>query len=203
MDEVATERRASLRRETRETTIEVELCVDGRGRSEVDTGLGFLDHMLQLFAAHGLFDLKLRARGDLHVDAHHTVEDVGLALGQCFARAMGNCAGIQRMASVYVPLDETLARVVVDVCGRPFALVRANLSGAMAGQVPTALIPHLLEAFAREARITLHAEVLYGEHDHHRAECLFKGLGRALDQATRLDPRLGATIPSTKGTLTG
>ncbi len=195
-------RSASLTRETRETTIEVELAIDGSGKHDVDTGIGFLDHMLQLFAAHGLFDLKLHARGDLEVDAHHTVEDVGLALGQAFARAMGDCAGIRRMASVYVPLDETLARVVVDVCGRPHAVVRAGLSGGMAGQLPTALIPHLIEAFAREARVTLHAEVLYGEHDHHRAECLFKGLGRALDAATQLEPRLKGVVPSTKGTLT-
>ena len=194
-------RTASLTRKTNETDIMVELNLDGTGRHDIATGVGFLDHMLTHIAVHGLFDLTVKAQGDLHVDVHHTVEDVALVLGSAFDQALGDRQGIVRTASCYVPMDETLAFVALDLSGRPYAVVDAEWGPAPVGQIPTSLFPHFLESFAVTARCNLHARVLYGRDDHHKAEALFKALARALDAATQLDPRR-ATVPSTKGTLT-
>jgi imidazoleglycerol-phosphate dehydratase len=194
-------RTAQIERKTKETEILLRLNIDGSGQHQIDTGVGFLDHMLAHVAVHGLFDLKLEAKGDLHVDNHHTVEDCALALGQAFDRALGERLGIARVASVYVPMDEALAFVAVDLSGRPYAVIQAQWHSPAVGGIATSLFPHVLESFASAARCNLHARVLYGRDDHHQAEALFKALGRALDAATRLDPRRQGMVPSTKGTL--
>ncbi len=191
-------RTADIQRQTNETQVSVQLNLDGTGEHEITTGIGFLDHMLAQVAVHGLFDLHLTARGDLAVDTHHTVEDCALALGQVLDQALGARTGIVRMGSAYVPMDETLARVVVDLSGRPYAVVTANWHAPSLGGIPTSLFPHFLESLASSARCNLHAEVLYGRDDHHQAEALFKALGRALDAATRFDPRRGARSPPRK-----
>ena len=195
-------RRAALERETAETRVRVELDVDGSGSASAATGVGFLDHMVEAFARHGRFDLDLRAEGDLEVDAHHTMEDVALALGQAFDRALGERAGIVRMGDATVPLDEALVQVVVDLSGRPYAAVDLEFTGERIGEAPTELVPHVLGSFAVGARATLHVRQLAGANDHHVAEAAMKALGRALDAATREDARLGGRVPSTKGTLT-
>jgi len=193
-------RRAQVQRRTGETAVSVTLDLDGRGRYEVDTGLGFLDHMLAQVANHGLFDLSVKARGDLEVDEHHTVEDVAIALGQALDQALGRRRGLVRLGSVYAPLDEALAHVVVDLSGRPYAVIDVGFATERLGAVGTDLIVHFLETLAFQARLCLHARVLQGRNDHHKAEALFKALGRALDAASREDPRrLG--VPSTKGVL--
>lgn len=192
---------ADVRRSTTETQIELRLTLDGSGQTDVATGIGFLDHMLHHVAVHGLFDLKVKAVGDLQVDSHHTVEDVALSLGQAFDQALGQRSGIVRMGHAYVPMDEALALVVVDLSGRPHCVFRAEWQGKTIGELPCSLIRHLLESLSVGARMNLHAHVLYGRDDHHQAEALFKALGRALGQATRLDPRRSG-VPSTKGTLT-
>jgi len=194
-------RTATVHRQTRETDIALTLNLDGAGRHDIATGLGFLDHMLTHVAVHGLFDLTVKAVGDLHIDAHHTIEDTALVLGQALAEALGDKAGIVRMASAYVPMDEALAFVALDLSGRPYAVVDAAWHGPTIGQVPTTLVPHFLESLAVTARANLHAKVLYGRDDHHQAEALFKALGRALDAATQIDPRRGGVVPSTKGSL--
>jgi imidazoleglycerol-phosphate dehydratase len=198
---MSTIRQAKITRKTNETQIELTLNVDGTGRASIDTGVGFFDHMLHHIAVHGLFDLDVRASGDLEVDAHHTIEDVAIAFGQALDRALGDRKGIVRMGESTVPMDETLARVIVDLSGRPYAVIQGAFNFEMLGQMPTTLVPHVLETIAIHGKMNLHAEVLYGRDDHHKAEALFKALGRALDQATRLDPRRGG-VPSTKGTLT-
>jgi imidazoleglycerol-phosphate dehydratase len=194
-------RTAKINRKTNETEISLSLNLDGKGKYTIDTGIGFLDHMLSHVAVHGLFDLELKARGDLQVDVHHSVEDCALVLGQAFDQALGDRAGIVRMGSAYVPMDESLAFVCVDLSGRPYAVVQAEWHGPSVGELPTSLFPHFLESLAVTARCNLHARVLYGRDDHHQAEALFKALGRALDEATRLDPRRAGSIPSTKGKL--
>lgn len=194
-------RKASVKRETNETQIQLELDLDGSGQIDLHSGVGFLDHMLAQLALHGLFDLSLTARGDLDVDCHHTVEDVALALGEAFYQALGDRRGIVRMGSAYVPMDESLAFVAVDLSGRPYAVIQAEWHAPTVGGIPTSLFDHFLETFASQARCNLHARVLYGRDDHHQAEALFKALGRALDAATAIDPRRAARIPSTKGTL--
>ena len=194
-------RKAEVQHKTEETEIRVQLNLDGSGQHEIDTGVGFLDHMLSHLAVHGLFDLQLKARGDLHVDTHHTVEDCALALGQAFNEALGERRGITRMGSAYVPMDEALAFIAVDLSGRPYAVVHAEWHSPAVGGIATSLLPHLLESFAFAARCNLHARVLYGRDDHHQAEALFKALGRALDTATQIDPRRESAVPSTKGTL--
>jgi imidazoleglycerol-phosphate dehydratase len=189
---------ATVDRITKETEIHLSLAIDGRGQAQVNTGVGFLDHMLALFAYHGLFDLTVQARGDLHVDAHHTVEDVAICLGQALDRALGDRAGIVRTAHNYVPMDEALGFVAVDLGGRPYAVIEATWHAAgLAGMDPD-LVRHFLETVAIHGRLNLHARVLYGRNDHHQAEALFKALGRALDAATLLDPRRQGA-PSTKG----
>jgi imidazoleglycerol-phosphate dehydratase len=194
------DRVAHVQRRTNETEIELTLNLDGTGKYHVQTGIGFLDHMLAHVAVHGLFDLEVTARGDLEVDEHHTVEDVAIALGQALDRALGDRKGIVRMGHAYVPMDEALAFVAVDLSGRPYAVVDAAWHTPTIGRIGTSLIAHFLETLAVHARMNLHARVLYGRDDHHQAEALFKALGRALDQATMVDLRRG-DVPSTKGTL--
>ena len=189
-------------RQTNETQINISLNLDGSGKYEINTGIGFLDHMLTHLAVHGLFDLSLQAKGDLEVDPHHTVEDIALTLGQAFDKALGNRQGIIRMGDCFVPMDETLAHVAIDLAGRPYSVVQAEWHTPYIGQIPTTLFPHFFESFAVTTRCNLHARVLYGRDDHHQAEALFKAWARALDFATQLDSRRAEVIPSTKGTLT-
>lgn len=195
-------RTAEISRMTNETQITVRVDLDGSGQHEITTGVAFLDHMLTHLAVHGLFDLKIQAQGDLEVDAHHTVEDVALALGQAFDQALADRKGIVRMGDCYAPMDETLAHVAVDLSGRPYAVVRAEWHTPYIGNLATSLFPHFFESFAVTARCNLHARVLYGRDDHHQAEALFKAWARALDAATQIDPRRAGAVPSTKGTLT-
>jgi imidazoleglycerol-phosphate dehydratase len=194
-------RTSSITRKTNETNITIELNLAGSGKHDIDTGVGFLDHMLTHIAVHGLFDLTVKATGDLHIDVHHTVEDVALVLGSVFDQALGDRKGIVRMASFYAPMDETLAFVAIDLSGRPYAVIDAEWGQAPVGQIPTSLFPHFFESFAVNARCNLHARVLYGRDDHHKAEALFKALARALDAATMIDKRR-TSVASTKGTLT-
>lgn len=196
-----TNRTATIQRTTKETTITLSLNLDGSGQSTVNTGIGFLDHMLTLWAKHGLFDLLVECSGDLHIDEHHTAEDVGICLGQALQQALGDRAGIVRTAHSFVPMDEALCFAAVDISGRPYAVVDAAFATAMLGTLSTDLIWHIFESIAIHARITLHARVHYGRNDHHKAEGLWKAFGRALDAATRIDERLAGAIPSTKGTL--
>jgi imidazoleglycerol-phosphate dehydratase len=197
----AARRTATVHRQTQETDIRLTLGLDGTGRHAISTGVGFLDHMLTHVAVHGLFDVEVQASGDLHIDAHHTIEDTALALGQALAEALGDKAGIARMGSAYVAMDEALALVVVDLSGRPYAVVEAMWQTPAIGQFPTALVTHFIESLAVTARANIHARVLAGRDDHHQAEALFKALGRALDAATRLDERRAGSVPSTKGVL--
>ncbi|MBP1703966.1 MAG: hisB [Chloroflexi bacterium] len=192
---------AEVRRKTAETEILININLDGRGQHDVQTGIGILDHMLNHVAVHGLFDLEVKASGDLQVDVHHTVEDIALVLGQAIDQALGDRRNILRIASAYVPMDETLAFVALDLSGRPYAVVQAEWHTPQVGGVPTSLFPHFFESLAVTARCNLHARVLYGRDDHHQAEALFKALGRALDSATQIDSRRGEAIPSTKGSL--
>jgi imidazoleglycerol-phosphate dehydratase len=195
------ERKAVIDRETKETGIKLELNLDGTGVSEVHTGVGMLDHLLEQLAKHGRLDLRLRAEGDLHVDEHHTVEDVGIVLGQAFAKALGNRKGIVRMGSAVVPMDEALALVAVDLSGRGYAVVEASFSKEYINELPTDLIKHFFESVAVEGRFNLHMKLLAGDNDHHKAEALFKALARALDEAARIDKRIAGEVPSTKGIL--
>ncbi len=194
-------RTATVVRETKETRVEVTLDLDGSGQSSAQTGIGMLDHLVEQIGKHGLFDLRVTATGDLHVDEHHTVEDVGIAIGQALDRALGERRGIVRMADATVPLDEALASVAVDVSGRPFCAVDVTWTLARIGELPASLVEHLLCSIASEAKLTLHARVLAGENDHHRAEAMCKALGRALAAATRIEPRLEGQVPSTKGSI--
>jgi imidazoleglycerol-phosphate dehydratase len=196
------ERTATITRHTNETQIDLTLNLDGTGAAQIDTGIGFFDHMLHHVAHHGLFDLTVKAAGDLHIDAHHTIEDVAICLGRALDEALGDRKGIVRMGSAYVPMDEALARVVVDLSGRPYAVIQADFDTPLIGQMPTSLVAHVLESIAFNAKMNLHAAVLYGRDDHHKAEALFKALGRGLNAAVMIDPRRGG-VPSTKGTLTG
>lgn len=193
-------RTANIHRTTKETDVAVSLDLDGTGRAEISTGIGFYDHMLHHVAHHGLFDLTIKAAGDLHIDEHHTVEDVAIALGQALDKALGDRAGIVRMADAWVTMDEALAQVIVDLSGRPYCVFAGQFDTPRIGGLGTSLIPHALESIAAHARMNVHARVLYGRDDHHKAEAVFKALGRVLDAATRLDPRRSG-VPSTKGVL--
>ena len=192
---------ATLSRKTGETEVEIRLDVDGAGRHQINTGLPFLDHMLAQIAVHGLFDLGVQARGDLHIDPHHTMEDVGLALGMAFQQALGDRAGITRMASAECAMDESLAWVALDFSGRPYSVIQVDWHGPAVGGLPVSLFPHFLESFAVQSRCTLHVAVRYGRDDHHQAEAIFKALARALCAATRIDPRRAGQVPSSKGIL--
>lgn len=195
-------RTASVERITKETQIQLELALDGSGARELDTPVPFLTHMLDAFARHGLFDLSLRAAGDVEIDAHHTVEDTGLALGSAFEQALGDRAGIVRYGSATLPMDEVLATVAVDFCGRPaFMWNVQGLDGKWVGAFDCELAKEFFSAFATRAQCNLHVLLHYGGNAHHTIECIFKAFARACDQATRVDPRLGGAVPSTKGTL--
>jgi imidazoleglycerol-phosphate dehydratase len=194
-------RRATIERNTKETEIRVELTVDGKGKYDISTGIGFLDHMLEHIAVHGLFDLTVRAKGDTHVDLHHTVEDTGLVLGEALDQALGEKRGLVRIGHALVPMDEALAMAVVDFCGRPNCLVRAEWSLVTIGELPTTLVEHFFRSFSASAKATVHVRLLEHGDDHHQAEAMFKAFGRALDRATRIDPRRSGGIPSTKGII--
>ena len=193
-------RAATIERKTGETDISVSLVIDGSGEGQIHTGIPFFDHMLTLFARHSLVDLTLRARGDIEVDLHHTVEDAGIALGQAFARALGEKRGLRRYGWAYLPMDETLTRVALDFGGRPYLEYRAPQTVEPIGAFSFQLVEEFLRAFAVHAGINLHVEILYGRDAHHMAESVFKGLAKAIDQACQIDPRVTG-IPSTKGIL--
>ncbi len=194
-------RTASIIRQTRETSIRLELNLDGTGQYKIQSGIGFLDHMLAQLAFHGLFDLQLEAEGDWGVDFHHTIEDCGLVLGEAFDRALGDRKGLVRMAVQYAPMDDSLARVVVDLSGRPYSVIKARWAAEEIGKVPTSLWEHFLESFALRARSNLHVKVLYGKDGHHQLEAVFKALARSLSAASRIEPRRFNEVPSTKGVL--
>jgi imidazoleglycerol-phosphate dehydratase len=196
-------RRAEVRRETTETQIAVTLDLDGSGRYAVATGIGFLDHMLEQLSRHSLIDLTVEARGDLHIDHHHTTEDSALAIGEAFSKALGDRKGIQRFGSAYAPMDETLTRVAIDISGRPFLVWRTTFTQSKLGDFDTELFEHWFQSFAQAAGITLHVETLYGRNNHHIVESAFKALARALRAAIEVDPRKADAVPSTKGTLGG
>jgi imidazoleglycerol-phosphate dehydratase len=194
-------RQAEIDRSTKETSIKARVDIDGSGAYDISTGIGFLDHMLEQLARHSLIDISLKAKGDLHIDYHHTTEDAGIVLGQAIAKALGDKQGISRFASVYLPMDETLTRVAVDVSGRPHLVWNVVFSRPKLGEMDTELFREWFHAFAQHAGLTLHVENLYGENNHHIAETCFKGLARALREALALDRRQGDRIPSTKGSL--
>src|SRR5437763_16570449 len=196
-------RTATIRRKTKETDIEVSVNLDGTGASAVATGIGFLDHMLDLLARHSRIDITVKAKGDLHIDHHHTTEDVGIALGAAVKQALGDMRGITRYADVHVPMDEALTRVAIDISGRPFLVFKAEFGRDKVGAFDTELVQEWFQAFAVNSGITLHVATLYGTNDHHIAESCFKGLARALRAAVAIDPRATGEIPSTKGTLGG
>jgi imidazoleglycerol-phosphate dehydratase len=194
-------REASVSRRTAETDVTVAVALDGTGKAEISTGIGFLDHMLELLARHALIDLTVRVTGDLQVDQHHTTEDAGIALGQAVAQALGDKNGIARYACIDLPMDETLSRVALDISGRPFLVFRTAFPTEKVGAFDTELVREFFQAFAMNAGVTLHVETLYGENSHHIAESCFKGLARALRHAVAIDPREAGRVPSTKGTL--
>jgi imidazoleglycerol-phosphate dehydratase len=196
-------RKASIRRTTKETDVEVAIDLDGEGRASISTGIGFLDHMLDLLARHSRIDIDVKAKGDLHIDHHHTTEDVGIALGQAVKQALGDMKGIARYADVHVPMDEALTRVAIDISGRPFLVFKAEFVRDKVGEFDTELVREWFQAFAVNTGITLHAESLYGTNDHHIAESCFKGLARALRAAVAIDPHAAGEVPSTKGRLGG
>jgi len=196
-------RQASIERNTRETQISVTVDLDGTGSCDVATGIGFLDHMLEQLARHGLIDLTVRAKGDLHIDFHHTTEDTGIAIGQAVAEALGDRKGIVRYGSAVIPMDETLTRVALDCSNRPWLVWKVKFTRPKLGDFDTELFREWFGAFAQNAGLTLHVENLYGENNHHIAESCFKGLARALRQAVAVDPRAADAVPSTKGVLGG
>jgi imidazoleglycerol-phosphate dehydratase len=194
-------RAATVKRKTNETDIEVVINLDGTGASAIATGIGFLDHMLDLLARHSRIDLKVRAQGDLHIDQHHTTEDCGIALGQAVKQALGDMRGITRYCDVHIPMDEALTRVAIDISGRPFLVFKAPFARDKVGAFDTELVREWFQAFAMNAGITLHVETLYGTNDHHVAESCFKALARALRGAVSIDARAAGEVPSTKGVL--
>jgi imidazoleglycerol-phosphate dehydratase len=196
-------RRASVSRKTKETQIEVEIDLDGQGRSDISTGIGFLDHMLDQLARHSLIDITLKAKGDLHIDFHHTTEDTGIVLGEAVAKALGERRGITRWGEATVPMDETLTRVALDASNRPYLIWKVKFSKPKLGEMDTELFKEWFQAFAQNAGLTLHIENLYGENNHHIVESCFKGLARALRAAVTIDPRKAGDVPSTKGVLGG
>ncbi len=196
-------RKGSIKRATKETDVEVAVDLDGTGASSIATGIGFLDHMLDLLARHSRIDITVKAKGDLHIDHHHTTEDVGISLGQAVKQALGDMRGITRYADVHVPMDEALTRVAIDISGRPFLVFRAQFGRPKVGTFDTELVNEWFQAFSMNAGVTLHVETLYGANDHHIAESCFKGLARALRAAIAIDERARGEVPSTKGTLGG
>ena len=196
-------RQASVERKTKETEIRVDLALDGHGVYDVSTGIGFLDHMLEQLSRHSLIDLSIAARGDLHIDYHHTTEDTGLAVGQAVSDALGDRSGITRYGSALIPMDETLTRVAIDLSNRPYLVWKVSFSKPKLGEIDTELFKEWFQAFAHAGGITLHVENLYGENNHHIVESCFKALARALKAGIELDPRKADSVPSTKGTLGG
>ena len=196
-------RKGSVHRSTTETSIAVDLDLDGTGRYEVSTGIGFLDHMLEQLSRHSLIDLTVKAVGDLHIDQHHTVEDSGIAIGEALAQALGDRKGITRYGTAYAPMDETLTRVAIDISGRPYLVWKSEFSQPRLGEMDSELFEHWFHSFAGAAGITLHVETLYGRNNHHIVESAYKALARALRQAVEIDPRKADAVPSTKGTLGG
>jgi len=197
----AAARRAEVERNTKETQIRVRVALDGRGEARLATGIGFFDHMLDQVARHGLVDLDIQARGDLHIDGHHLVEDVGITLGMAVAQAVGDKAGITRYGHAYVPLDEALSRVVIDFSGRPGLHMRVPFKAAMVGGLDTQLVYEFFQGFANHAMVTLHIDNLHGDNAHHQCETVFKAFARALRMALAVDPRAAGAVPSTKGSL--
>lgn len=195
------ERKASVARKTKETEIAVSVDLDGKGASEISTGVGFFDHMLDQLARHSLIDMKIEAKGDLHIDDHHTVEDVGITLGQAFAKAVGDKKGIRRYGHSYVPMDEALSRVALDFSGRPGLQMHVPFTRAVVGRFDVDLFQEFFQGFVNHALVTLHIDNLRGQNTHHQIETVFKAFGRALRMALEIDPRMGDRIPSTKGSL--
>jgi len=194
-------RKAKIHRKTKETNILVETNLDGRGQYDIDTKIGFLDHMLEQLAKHSLIDIKIKARGDTYIDLHHTTEDTGIAIGECIKKALGKSKGIKRYAHAMIPMDETLTRVSLDVSGRPYLIWKVKLKVEKLGEMDTELFKEWFQAFSQSAGITLHVENIYGDNSHHIIESCFKGLARSLKQAFEIDKRIKNSIPSTKGTL--
>jgi imidazoleglycerol-phosphate dehydratase len=194
-------RTATVERKTKETNVFVSLDLDGQGEYDVDTGIGFLDHMLEQLSRHSLMDLKVRAQGDLHIDYHHTTEDTGIVIGEAVRRALGDFKGIRRYATSVIPMDETCTRVSIDVSQRPYLVWKVNFTKPKLGDMDTELFKEWFQAFAQNAGITLHIENMYGENNHHIVESCFKGLARALRDAVEIDPRTSGRVPSTKGVL--
>ncbi len=192
---------ATVERKTKETEVFVSVDLDGNGDYDVDTGIGFLDHMLEQLSRHSLIDLKVRVDGDLHIDMHHTTEDSGIVIGEAVKQALGSFKGIKRYASALIPMDETLTRCSIDVSGRPYLIWKVELSKPKLGEMDTELFKEWFQAFAQAAGITLHMENLYGENNHHIVESCFKGLARALRMAIEIDPRTADRVPSTKGVI--
>ena len=194
-------RKAKISRKTKETNISVDLNIDGKGKYKVDTGIGFLDHMLEQLSKHSLIDLKIIAKGDTHIDLHHTTEDTGIAIGECIKKALKSSKGIKRYAHALIPMDETLTRVSIDVSNRPYLIWRVKLKVEKLGEMDTELFKEWFQAFSQSAGITLHIENLYGDNSHHKVESCFKGLARSLRTALEIDPKNKKVIPSTKGSL--
>jgi imidazoleglycerol-phosphate dehydratase len=196
-------RRASVARKTKETEISVSVDLDGSGKSEIATGIGFLDHMLEQLSRHSLIDLTVKAKGDLHIDFHHTTEDTGIAIGEAVSKALGERKGINRYGDAVIPMDETLTRVALDASNRPYLIWKVNFTKPKLGEMDTELFKEWFQAFAQNAGLTLHIENLYGENNHHIVESCYKGVARALRAAVEIDPRKSDAIPSTKGVLGG
>ena len=194
-------RKAKISRKTKETSIAVEVNIDGKGKYKIDTGIGFLDHMLEQLSKHSLMDIYVKAKGDTHIDLHHTTEDTGIAIGEAISKAAGNRKGIKRYAHALIPMDETLTRVAIDVSNRPYLIWKVNLKVEKLGEMDTELFKEWFQAFSQSAGITLHIENVYGENSHHKIESCFKGLARSLKDAFEIDKRIKSSIPSTKGKL--
>ena len=194
-------RKAKISRKTKETSISVDLNIDGKGKYKVDTGIGFLNHMLEQLSKHSLIDLNVKAKGDTHIDLHHTTEDVGIAIGECIKKASNKFKGIKRYAHAMIPMDETLSRVAIDVSNRPYLIWKVNLKVEKLGEMDTELFKEWFQAFSQSAGVTLHMENIYGDNSHHIIESCFKGLARTLRSALEIDPRTRNVIPSTKGSL--
>ena len=194
-------RTASIERKTKETSISVDINIDGTGKYDIQTGIGFLDHMLEQVSKHSLIDLKVKAKGDLHIDLHHTTEDTGIAIGEALLKAMGEKKGIKRYSHTLIPMDETLSRVVLDISGRPYLVWNVKLKVEKLGEMDTELFKEWFQGFAQAAGITLHIENIYGDNSHHIIESCYKGLAKALRSALEIDPRQKNSIPSTKGTI--
>ena len=194
-------RKAKISRKTKETSITVEINIDGKGKYKIDTGIGFLNHMLEQLSKHSLMDITVKAKGDTHIDLHHTTEDTGIAIGEAISKAAGNRKGIKRYAHALIPMDETLTRVAIDVSNRPYLIWKVNLKVEKLGEMDTELFKEWFQAFSQSAGITLHIENVYGENSHHKIESCFKGLARSLKDAFEIDKRIKSSIPSTKGKL--